>query len=304
MATCIVLQGANRKLLGRYRISEVQLRHSKKGHSSMTAKELLQAGQLSDARAQLTDRIKSVPADASARVLLFQVLAYQGEWDKAQRHLEFLIIQTPGNATGLLACQNLIAAEKSRDEVASGRQTPDFMTEPPAFYPQLIDAARELRDAHQSQASALLGQIVEVVPELSGEADGVPFTGFSECDATLAGMLEVFVHDRYLWFPFQALRELSIPKPKSFLDLLWTPARIVTWDGLTLDCFLPALYHGSSRDENVQVKLGRMTEWVDLGGGHARGLGQHLLQVGTEEKGILELREVTFFPPASKVSTC
>ena len=270
----------------------------------MTSKELMQAGRLSEARIQLTDRIKAAPADASARVLLFQVLAYQGEWDKAERHLELLILQTPENATGLLAYKSLLAAEKHRDEVAAGRRTPDFMTEPPAYYSRLVAACGELREENPSRGTELLDQAAELVPEIFGEADGVRFSGFNECDATLAGILEVFVHDRYLWFPFQSLRELSIRQPKSFLDLLWAPARIVTWEGLTVDCFLPALYRGSSRHENAQVQLGRLTDWVDLGAGHVRGLGQHLLQVGDEEKGLLELREATFFAPKAEVSAC
>jgi type VI secretion system protein ImpE len=269
----------------------------------MTVKELIQAGRLADAREQLNDRVRNAPTDTGARFLLFQVLAYQGEWERAEKHLELLVMQAPANAPGFLAYRSLLAAEKLRAGVAAGSHTPDFMTEPPAYYADLIAARQEARE-NQARAAELFDRVVDMLPEVSGTADGAPFACFVECDATLAGILEVFVHDRYLWFPFQMLRELSIPQPKSFLDLLWTPARIVTWEGLTTECFLPALYAGSFRHEDVRVQLGRMTDWLDLGGCHYQGVGQHLLQVGDEERGLLELREVTFNPPKTEVSTC
>jgi protein involved in temperature-dependent protein secretion len=37
-----------------------------------------------------------------------------------------------------------------------------------------------------------------------------------------------------------------------------------------------------------------MTDWISLGGTFTKGFGQHVFQIGEEEKSILEIREVIF----------
>ena len=263
----------------------------------MTPAELLREGRLSQARESLVERIKAAPADTKARTLFFQVLAYCGEWDKAEKHLEILITQSPETATGVLVYRNLVAAERARVEVASGRQIPDFMTDAPPYLAGMLEARKALADGEHARFAKMMAKVEKQIPGVSGMFDGVPFTGLFECDTTLSGMLEVFVHDRYLWFPIASLRELSIQKPNTLLETLWAPSRIVTWDGLTTDCFLPVLYPGSAAHDNDQIRMGRMTDWIELAKGCYRGVGQHLFQLGKEDKGLLELQDVTFNLP-------
>lgn len=260
----------------------------------MKSNELLRAGRLCEARAELIEEVKASPADLEARTLLFQVLAFSGEWDKAERHLDLLALQAPDRSAQFLLYRNLMAAEKARAEVASGTRIPEFLTQAPPFFPDFLTGRAGLALGDAEYFADLVSTLAGEQPAVRGVADGAPFEGFSDCDGSLFWLLEVFIHDRYLWFPFSSLRELSIRQPVQLLDLLWAPARIVTWEGLTADCYLPVLYPDSARHENEQVRLGRMTDWQDLGGGHFLGAGQHLLQVGAEEKGLLELREVTF----------
>ncbi|HIJ88271.1 MAG TPA: hypothetical protein HPP97_11425 [Desulfuromonadales bacterium] len=266
----------------------------------MNSVELIQEGKLSEARESLVSRIKASPGDTKARTLLFQVLAFYGEWDKVVRHLDLLISQLPETATGVLVYRNLAAAEKTRQEVAAGRQMPDFMTDPPSFLSSLLEARRLLADGDTSAASSLLDMVAEQTQEASGRTNIEAFYGFSECDATLTGIMEVFVHDRYIWFPIASIRELSVQKPKTLLETIWAPGRIVTWDGLTIECFLPVLYPGTSTFAGDQIRMGRMTDWIDLGNQNYQGVGQHLFMVGNQEKSLLELGEITFNPPVAE----
>jgi type VI secretion system protein ImpE len=112
----------------------------------------------------------------------------------------------------------------------------------------------------------------------------------------LAFSLEAFVHERYVWLPLETLRELTVAAPRTLLDLLWIPALITTWSGLTLNCYLPVLYPESHREEDDRLKLGRMTDWIDLGGGCCRGIGQHVFQVGEEDISLLEIQTIAFDP--------
>ena len=56
----------------------------------MDADQLLRDGDLDGARSALVETVRSNPADARARMFLFQLLAVAGEWDKAHTHLEAL----------------------------------------------------------------------------------------------------------------------------------------------------------------------------------------------------------------------
>ena len=99
---------------------------------------------------------------------------------------------------------------------------------------------------------------------------------------------------RRVTIPIDSLRELVLPAPTSLLDLIWASAQITTWDGLTINGFLPVLYPETFRHEDDRMKLGRMTDWLPLGGGLFQGVGQHVFQAGDTEIGILEIREANF----------
>ncbi|MBP1715604.1 MAG: hypothetical protein H6Q42_3807, partial [Deltaproteobacteria bacterium] len=83
----------------------------------MEAKELIRAGKLSEARKLLTEEVRKLPGDLSKRTLLFQVLAFSGEWGKAQNHLDIIANQDSKKETGVQVFKNLLQAEKQRGEV-------------------------------------------------------------------------------------------------------------------------------------------------------------------------------------------
>ena len=120
------------------------------------------------------------------------------------------------------------------------------------------------------------------------------FEGFSDTDSFLTAFLEAFVHERYVWIPFEYIRELVIEPPKTLFDLIWISASITTWEGLSMNCFLPVLYPGSSSHDDERIKLGRMTDWESIGDPFCKGLGQHVYQVGEKEMAILEIQEAVF----------
>ena len=264
----------------------------------MTAKELIQAGRLTEARASLSEEIKTVPTNTAARTLLFQVLAFSGEWEKAERHLDILALQNARAETGVLVYKNLVTAERKRLEVYRGERCPSFMTATPPYLDLFFAFRKSLTQGNSAEAESLFAQVGELLPVISGVLDGVPFSDLKDGDSFLLNFLEVFINDNFIWIPFDSIRELSVQPPKTLLDLLWIPARIVTWEGLTTNCLLPVIYPDSASHENELVRMGKMTDWNNLGGGFFRGMGQHVFLIDDEEKGLLELRDVTFTVPA------
>lgn len=263
----------------------------------MDAKDLIRAGRLSEARKQLTEDVKSRPADVGRRTLLFQVLALCGEWEKAERHLDTIAIQDSSRETGVQVYKNLIQAEKERTEVFRRERRPSFLPETPAYVETYFDAWEKLSAEKVDEAKEIWDRIDAQQPIISGTVNGKNFTGFSDTDVVLSRFLEAFVHERYVWIPFESIRELSVPSPQTLFDLLWVNSRLTTWEGLTLNCYLPVLYVDSFLHEDERVRLGRMTDWSLLGGSLSKGIGQHVFRVGEEEMAILEIREVIFKYP-------
>ena len=266
----------------------------------MEVKELIRAGRLSEARKLLTEEVKKLPGDLGRRTLLFQVLAFSGEWAKAQSHLEIIANQDRKKETGVQVFKNLVGAEKQRGEVLKLKQRPSFLPGSPRYAEEYFSAREKLERKMIQEAAELFAKIDAAQPVVSGTLDGAAFAGFKDTDSFLWRFLEAMVYERYMWVPIESISELMIDPPKTLFDLLWIPARIATWEGLNIHCYLPVLYPESFFHPDERVKLGRMTDWVPLGGPFTRGVGRHVFQIGEEEKSILEIREVQFKPSGSE----
>jgi type VI secretion system protein ImpE len=267
----------------------------------MNAKDLIKAGQLTAARNELIEAVKSSPTDLNSRTLLFQVLAFCGEWEKARRHLEIIASQDATREAGVQVYLNLVEAEAERLEVFHYQKQPSYLPGAPV-YSELYESVRQrLANKEFNKAKSVFSQINERRPQISGTLNDNPFVGFSDTDSQFSFFLEAFVYERYVWLPFEYIRELTISMPKTFFDLLWIASQITTWEGLTLNCYLPVLYPESFLNEDDRLKLGRMTDWVSMNGGLLKGTGQHVFRVGEDEVGILEIREMIFkFPDSEK----
>ena len=263
----------------------------------MDPKELIRAGRLSDARVQLIDEVKTSPANAGKRTLLFQVYSILGEWDKAERHLDVLGAQDAGKETGVQVYKNLMQAERKRLDVFRNGMVPSFLPGTPSYLELYRLACEKLKSGNTAEAIKLFDDVNEQIPVISGTLNGKAFTGFNDTDVFLLFFLEVIAEERYIWIPFEKIREISIVQPKTLFDLIWVTAHITTWEGLALNCYLPVCYPESFLHQDDRIKLGRMSDWKPVGGPFARGMGQHVYQAGEDEISILDIREIAFNVP-------
>jgi len=260
----------------------------------MDPKSLIQDGKIDDARALLIDRIKKSPADLQTRSLLFQVMLLCGEWDKALRQLEITATQQDPTGMNATVYQHLIQAEKERAQVAAMQQRPTFFPDIPEYCDDFLQALELLKTKDVEKAAEVFDRIEAALPKVKGTINGDAFNGFRETDTTLAYFIEAIEYERYLWVPIANIRELAVSEPKTLIDLIWAKGRITTWEGLTMGCFLPTLYPGSSASENDRIRLGRLTRWQSLGGPYQKATGQHVYDVGGTDRSIFELKEVVF----------
>jgi type VI secretion system protein ImpE len=259
-----------------------------------TAKELLEKGKLSEAIAQVTQEVKTRPADVAPRIFLFELLCFAGDFDRAEKQLDVIGHQSEEMRIGSIIYREVLAAERARRAVFAQDATPSFLTAPPDYAAPYLEAVKQRRSGAGDKARVLIEKAMEAVPPLSGSADGTAFDDFGDSDPFLGPFLELLVNEKYAWLPFEQIRRIEIQKPAQLRDLIWARAKLEARGGDLGEVFIPVLYPASSEHGEDAVKLGRATDWVDTGGGLARGVGQKLFLVGGVERAILELTEITF----------
>jgi type VI secretion system protein ImpE len=258
------------------------------------AKELLDAGRLSAAIEQLNQEVRSHPTDSHLRTFLFELLCFAGDYQRAERQLDALGQQEATAEVGVQVYRNVLVAERARRRLFSEGLRPNFLLDPPRYVHLHLEAVNRLREGNPTEAIGLLEQSDSSRPHLKGRIEGQPFLECRDGDDILAPFLEVIVHNTYIWLPFEQIKHLTIMIPKRLRDLLWVPATLESHHGSVGEVFLPVLYAGSSEHADDQVKLGRMTDWQPVADGLAQGVGQHLLFIDGQDRGILEVREIEF----------
>jgi type VI secretion system protein ImpE len=236
----------------------------------MNARELYQAGRLTEAIEALTAEVRSNPTDGQRRTFLFELLCFAGAFDRAGKQLDVLGQRGQEAAMGMLLYRAALHAEQTRQQMFAADQLP-FTTRDPG--------------------------------SVAGTLNGTPFASLVDADPRIGARLEVFAAGEYLWLPFEHIASIRIEPPKRLRDLVWTPAIVrpsSTFKGGELgEVLLPALAPGTWRHADPQVQLGRVTDWHELPDGREAPIGQKLLLVDDEEVSLLEVRELEFTPVPS-----
>lgn len=260
----------------------------------MNAQQLYEAGRLDEAVAAQLAEVKAHPADLGRRTFYFELLAFQGDLDRAARQLEVMAQQDIERDATAQIYRNVLEAERHRRRLFAEGLKPHFLLDPPADIECHLQAVNRLRDGDVSAARELLDQADEARAELTGILDGAAFEGFRDCDDLLAPVLELFIGRDYVWLPFSQLQSFEVLPPTTPRDLLWAGCQITLADGLLRRAFLPVLYCGSHVHADDAVRLGRMTDWHTTDGGPVRGVGQRLFLAGETDRACLEVRRVEF----------
>jgi type VI secretion system protein ImpE len=265
----------------------------------MIAKALMDAGRLDEAVARLGAELRARPTDGQGRTFLFELLCFAGDFDRAERQLDVISQQggNPESELGARMYRGLLAAERSRARLFSEGVRPRFLFEAPPAVELHLRAIDEVREQRFAEARALLDRAEGLRAAASGMAGGAGFDEFRDTDDLLAPVLEVFTPAGYFWVPWEQVKLLEVAPPQHLRDLLWAPAEMATWGGEPVQVFLPNVYPGSSSHPEGLVRLGRMTDWLDLGEGVVRGTGQKVFLVGDDDRTLFQLGEVLFSPP-------
>ncbi|HWQ33718.1 MAG TPA: type VI secretion system accessory protein TagJ [Blastocatellia bacterium] len=258
-------------------------------------RELLSQGQLAAALAEATSAVKARPTDMQLRTTLFELLCFAGEWERAEKQLEVIAHQDAKTAIGVQAYHNNIRAERARERLFTEGLKPHFLIAPPAYVALHLEALNRIREGSLPEARALLDRAEDERPALAGKIDGQPFTDFRDVNDLTGPVLEVIVQDNYTWVPFEQIRQIELREPKQLRDLLWMMARIET-EAVSGEVFIPALYAGSGRHADDQVRLGRVTAYRQLSDELYAAAGMRVFLVDDEEKALPEVKVIEFAP--------
>ncbi|MFQ5650923.1 MAG: type VI secretion system accessory protein TagJ [bacterium] len=225
------------------------------------AREFYAAGRLSEAIADLKQTVKSTPTDAGQRSFLFGLLCFAGEYEGAVKQLDVIALQSAQSEAGVQVYRNVLEAEKKRLHVFEGEQAPEFLLPPPSFVPKNLAAVKALQENNVTEAKVLLNQVSEACQRQKGDVDGHAFSQFADCHDLIAPILELIIHDKYFWLPFEQIKQMEIEKPARLQDLLWISTKLELVDGQVLGGYIPTRYALSHEHDNELVQLGRMTDW-------------------------------------------
>ena|SRR5437868_6908524 len=261
----------------------------------MNAGDLYKAGKLQDAIDAQIKEVRASPGDQARRLFLFELLAFAGDLDRAQKQVEAVKYTELELEAATLAYRKLLDTERLRRRLFSEGLAPKFLQEPPAHLHHRLEAVNALRQGRRAEAAELLQKAGDASPQVQGSLNDKPFTALRDCDDLCAGILEVMTKGIYYWVPWEHIASVSMNAPRFPRDLLWAPARLEMRGGDAGDVFLPVLYHGSHAHADDQVKLGRMTDWQgEEGGGPVLGLGLRTYLVDDDPSTLLEWRQLQF----------
>ena len=264
----------------------------------MNAGELYRDGKLTEAIEAVQQEIKRQATDTGKRISLSELLLFAGQWERADKQLEIVVMQAPEMAVVVALMRQLIRGEVARQQFFAEGRSPSFLSEEDSVVRSHLQAAVAVRGGAGSEVPALLAPSEQLASSLAGSCNGKPFQGLRDLDDLLGPILEVITpNGKYYWINMKSISSLEFHPPQQMHDLIWRRATAAIQDGPQGDIYIPALYAGSHTHEDDLVRLGRRTDWTE--GTLVRGVGQREFLVGDEAIPILALEQLSVAPAHS-----
>lgn len=261
----------------------------------MKHEEYLRQGQLPEALVSLQEQVRAEPANSKYRILLFQLLAVRGEWERALKQLDVIRGMDDSALAMVHLYRSAIASEMLREQVFRGEREPVFLGQPEAWQALLLQALKLTAEGRHEAAQAIREQAFELAPTSSGTLNGVAFAWIADADPRLGPTLEVVIDGGYRWVSFTHIRKLTLEEPEDLRDVVWLPAHILWQSGGESYALVPTRYPGSAQQADA-LALSRRTEWDEVAEGVYLGYGQRMLSTDADEYPLMEVRVVEFAP--------
>ncbi|MBX3421657.1 MAG: hypothetical protein KF752_08885 [Pirellulaceae bacterium] len=260
----------------------------------MEALKLFNQGALAAAITSAQEVVRNHPTQHRARETLADLLCIEQQLDRADKHLESIVLQQPQSSVNALLSRQLIRAETSRREVWSQGRMPEFVGEPGDCCRQTLAALVAFRNNEPARAVEILQAVEDSIPTLIGTCNGQEYEGFRDLDDLCLGIVEVLTSTgKYFWIPTSRITSMQFSPPTGPRDLLWRECHMQVVDGPDGVVYVPAIYIHTTT-EDPQALLGRTTNWLEEAGRPTTGMGQRMFMIGDQDLGIMEINELQF----------
>lgn len=261
----------------------------------LEAKTLFDAGKLNEAVQATLNHVKKNPTDMTARTFLFELSIFSGDFERAVRQLDVLAQQDVNALIGTQIYRQCMEAEKARKLVFHEGLRPHFITDIPAHVETLIGALKLIRENKLAEAREKLDEAETERAVHSGILNGdTEFSDLRDYNDVTSSFLEVFLKGQYLWLPMSEISEIKILPPKSIRDVFWTQATVEAWDGTNGEVHLPAFYLDAEKNADDEIRLGRVTDWREIGEEIFYGEGARLFQIDGEPLAMSKIQSIKF----------
>ena len=259
----------------------------------MTAELLIQAGDPVAALEALQDQVRKQPAEAKLRVFLFQLLAVNGQWKRAQTQLE-LAGQLDSEADPMVqAYRDVINCELHREAVFAGKSKPLIFGEPEEWVALLVEAQQAFAKGDMDGFSTLNAQAFEKADTRAGRINDEGFEWLADADQRFGPVFEFIFNGQYYWVPMSRVSKLHTEKPTDLRDLIWLPAEVTWTNGGQLMVMMPVRYPRLDGVSGTGL-LSRRTDWLSGESDVAEGTGQRIFATDQNDYSLLQVRSIEF----------
>jgi type VI secretion system protein ImpE len=253
----------------------------------MTPREAFEAGELDEAVRLQAGVVDARPAEPSARLFLFELLALSGRFRDARDQLMAVESDDRSWVRVRRGFRRLLRAAYQRQR---GRR-PTFFHTIPRHAARRWAAMRALAQEDSTLAARRIDKADRITPMVRGHLDGREFLGLRDADDRFASVLEVLFDGRYMWVPFEQVKRVTLRPAIGPLDSAFRPARVKLVTGDEFDGHLPLVYPASDEFGGA-FACGQEIDYLESHGGPAMCVGARVWMTGDEEVLLGDLKQL------------
>ena len=243
---------------------------------------LIREGKLAEALASCATELQDEPLNYDVRSLYSELLCINGELEKADKQIDFMVQKNPEFAVGAINLRHLIRAQQSRIDFYQGKGIPKLFHDADALDTLFLKMHVALQEGEIEQAAGLAQEMEDF---RSSQGDG---TATRDLDDTLGPYLEVLgTNGEFYLANFNEIDSLKIEPVESLLETIWLRVEITIKEGPSGTAHIPLIYANSESDLE---KLGQVSDWQELNTDFMVGKGMKMVFANDEAITIPDLQ--------------
>ncbi|MBU2870487.1 type VI secretion system accessory protein TagJ [Colwellia sp. E2M01] len=236
--------------------------------------ELLQESRLSDSISHLEIQLRDDPLNVDAKSSLIELLCINGELERADKQLNYMVQKHPDFLIGAANLRQLIHAEQSRQDFLIGKSVPHIFTESDAHIEAFMSLRVEMNQGNAESITNSALKLEENRTDIQVELNGEVVNEFRDLDDSLGGFLEIFGTDgKYYIAQIKDIEYIHFKPVSSIIEQVWRRVELSIKNGPSGEAHIPLVYANSSTDAE---KLGRETDWQEKAPDVMVGVGQKM----------------------------